>query len=128
MRNSFQLFSNAMWRLHDDFRITPNPWSESASSRETEDLLTLHKKWSFPSRIFSVNVTKSAVSCGFNHLLTKSLMENFIFCAVPCLLKKSSTENFTFAWCYDMIESVVKTHLQTFFFQFLIKIFLTLLL
>ena len=30
---------------------------------------TLHKKWSFTLRIFSVNVTKS-------------LMENFIFCAV----------------------------------------------
>ena len=34
----------------------------------------LHKKWSFPLRISSVNVTKSA--------LKKSLMENFIFCAV----------------------------------------------
>ena len=27
--------------------------------------LTLHKKWSFPLRISSVNVTKSTVSCGF---------------------------------------------------------------
>ena len=34
-------------------------------------LYTAHKKWSFPLRISSVNVTKSAVSCGF-----------FIFCAV----------------------------------------------
>ena len=29
---------------------------------------TLHKKWSFPLRISSVNVTKSAVSCGFGHI------------------------------------------------------------
>ena len=36
---------------------------------------SLHKKWSFPLRISSVNVTKS-------HLLKKSLMENFIFCVV----------------------------------------------
>ena len=28
----------------------------------------LHKKWSFPLRIFSVNVTKSAGICGFGHI------------------------------------------------------------
>ena len=31
-------------------------------------LITLHKEWSFPLRISSVNVTKSAVSCGFGHI------------------------------------------------------------
>ena len=30
--------------------------------------MTLHKKWHFPLRISSVNVTKSAVSCGFGHI------------------------------------------------------------
>ena len=30
--------------------------------------LTLHKKWSFPIRISSVNVTKSAVSCWFGYI------------------------------------------------------------
>ena len=39
--------------------------------------ISLHKKWSFPLRISSVNVTKSAVFCG-----KKSLIENFIFCSV----------------------------------------------
>ena len=29
---------------------------------------TLHKKWSFPLRISSVNVTKSAGNCGFGHI------------------------------------------------------------
>ena len=29
---------------------------------------SLHTKWSFPLRISSVNVTKSAVSCGFGHI------------------------------------------------------------
>ena len=29
---------------------------------------TLHKIWSFPLRIFLVNVTKYAVSCGFGHI------------------------------------------------------------
>ena len=28
----------------------------------------LHKKWSFPLRISSINVTKSVVSCGFRHI------------------------------------------------------------
>ena len=30
--------------------------------------ITLHKKWSFPLRISSVNVTKFAVSCRFGHI------------------------------------------------------------
>ena len=30
--------------------------------------ITLHKKWSFQLRISSVNVKKSAVSCGFGHI------------------------------------------------------------
>ena len=30
--------------------------------------ISLHKKWSFPLRISLVNVTKSAVSCGFGHI------------------------------------------------------------
>ena len=44
------------------------------SLAEDEDN-SLYKKWSFPWRISSVNVTKSA----------KSLMENFTFCAVTVL-------------------------------------------
>ena len=35
-----------------------------------------HKKWSFPLRFFSVNVTKLWI---WSHLLKKSVMENFIF-------------------------------------------------
>ena len=31
-------------------------------------LSTLHKRWSFPLIISSVNVTKSAISCGFGHI------------------------------------------------------------
>ena len=31
-------------------------------------ILPLHKKWSFPLTISSVNVTKSTVSCGFGHI------------------------------------------------------------
>ena len=30
--------------------------------------LTLHKKWSFPLKISSLNVTKSAGNCGFGHI------------------------------------------------------------
>ena len=36
--------------------------------RDTKLKLTLHKKWSFPLRISSVNVTKSAISCGFGYI------------------------------------------------------------
>ena len=34
--------------------------------------MTLHKKWRFPLRISSVNVTKSGDSCGFGHIHWKS--------------------------------------------------------
>ena len=40
----------------------------------------MHKKWSFPLRISSVHLTKSAVSWKTYGKL--HLMENFIFCAV----------------------------------------------
>ena len=43
---------------------------------------TLHKKWNFPLKTSSVNVTKSAVSCGlriWSHLLKKSLIETSFF-------------------------------------------------
>ena len=33
---------------------------------------TLHKKWRFPLRISSVNMTKSAISCGFGHIHWKN--------------------------------------------------------
>ena len=35
--------------------------------------ITLHKKWSFPLRIFSVNATKSEVSCVFGHIYRRNL-------------------------------------------------------
>ena len=45
---------------------------------------TLRKIWSFPLKISSVNVTKSAVSCGFGHIYWRNpYLENFIFRAVP---------------------------------------------
>ena len=33
---------------------------------------SLHKKWSFPLRISSVNVTKTTISCGFSHISWKN--------------------------------------------------------
>ena len=48
---------------------------------------SLHKKWSFPLRISSVSVTKSAVFMWiWSHLLKKSFIENFIFCTVCKLI------------------------------------------
>ena len=34
----------------------------------TNEYDALHKKWSFPLKISSENVTKSGVSCGFGHI------------------------------------------------------------
>ena len=41
---------------------------EGIISECTLDSHTLHKKWSFPLRLSSVNMTKSAVSCRFGHI------------------------------------------------------------
>ena len=46
-------------------------------------VLTLHKKWSFLLRISSVNVTESAVNCGFGEILRGKLH----FCVVLIILK-----------------------------------------
>ena len=56
--------------VHDDFMLATS--------------LRCHctKKWSFPFRISSVNVTKCAGNRIWSHLLKNSLMENLIFCAV----------------------------------------------
>ena len=44
---------------------------------------SLHKKWSFPLRISSVNVTKFAGNCEFGHIYWKKLlMRNFTFWAL----------------------------------------------
>ena len=45
-------------------------------------LHALHKKWSFPLRISSVNGPNPQETADLVHLLKKSVMENFIFCAV----------------------------------------------
>ena len=41
--------------------------------------MTLHKTWSFPLRISSVNLTKSAVSCGFAHIYWRNLFVQRVF-------------------------------------------------
>ena len=40
-------------------------WSKN---KRIIEISTLHKKWSSPLRISSVNVTKSAGNCGFSHI------------------------------------------------------------
>ena len=47
--------------------------------------LTLHKKWSFPLRISSVNVTKFAWNCGFGHVYWRNpeWETSFFKCQVP---------------------------------------------
>ena len=45
--------------------------------------LALHIKWSFPLRISSINVTKSAGNCVCDHIYWRSSWwKNLIFCAV----------------------------------------------
>ena len=46
-------------------------------------VIKLHKKWSFPLRISSVNVTKSSGNCGFGHICWRNPQWKTSF-FVPC--------------------------------------------
>ena len=55
--------------------------------RWSSQIFALHKKYSFPLEISSVNVIKYRSSLRiWSHFLKKSLMEKFIFCAVSYFL------------------------------------------
>ena len=66
-------------------------WFFLKISNVTFELLTLHKKWSFPLRISSVNVTKSTDSCGFGHIYWRNpSCKTSFFCAVWHAIASSS--------------------------------------
>ena len=94
-KRSLQTF--VAWRLSRRIRCK---WIYYLHSNVLQRLTTqypLHKKWSSPLKISSVNVTKSAGNCGFGHIYwKKSLMENFIFCAV--IAKIGLTKVFALLW------------------------------
>ena len=52
----------------DSIQELRNLGSNKIETTKIEIQHPLHKKWSFRLRISSVNVTKSADSCGFGHI------------------------------------------------------------
>ena len=64
--DSFVFFSS-MKGCHDSVKS-----SVSQKSSDAKIFISLHKKWSFPLRISSVNVTKSAVFLGFCHIYRRN--------------------------------------------------------
>ena len=58
---------------------------------------TLHKKWSFPLGISSVNATKSAVYCGFGHIYWRNAQRKTSFlCSVSVDTKYGILTNHEF--------------------------------
>ena len=55
--------------------------------KQPPEVFPLHKKWSFPLRISSVNVTESAGNCGISHIYWGNLQWKTSF-FVQCPLKK----------------------------------------
>ena len=51
--------------MHESVSITI---MEGGFNNNTKSMVSLHKKWSFPLRNSSVNVTKSVVTSGFGHI------------------------------------------------------------
>ena len=78
-----QVGSNA-YIPYSRYQVKPHssPWLSAAFPADIARInhfFPLHKTWTFPLRISSVNVIKSAI---WSHLLTTSLMKNFRCCAV----------------------------------------------
>ena len=94
---------------------------------------SLHKKWGFLLRISSVNVAKSAENCQrklriWNHLLKKSLMENFIFVLWFSMIIETDGSWNALLWKVKVIDYVTdyfdncrikKTQMEIVFFIYL---------
>ena len=67
-------------------------------------LLTLHKKWSFPFKICSVNVTESAVSSyGFHHKLVDFAMLLYLLFSKRYKFWASLVKDFTIYTLYEYL-------------------------
>ena len=73
---SFPLQSCDSWMV-----VKENPDRKKNQKNPPQQIApqTLHNKWSFPLRIFSVNVTKSEISSGFGHIYWKYPNEKLHF-------------------------------------------------
>ena len=77
-------------------------WIDSLSysrnlKRKKLFLVSLHKKWSFPLRLFSVNMNKSTISCGFGHIYWRNPSWKTSFFAVNLANLTRSTVLFSSA-------------------------------
>ena len=56
-------------------------------------IFALHKNWSFPLRISSVNATKSAGNCGFGQITEETLNGKFhLLCSVGKVIRCSTLQ------------------------------------
>ena len=70
---------------------------------------SLHKKWSFPLRISSINVTESAVSCEFSHIYWRNPEQKtsiFLSCESSFQLLNNHASN----WCRIMSVTVKESY------------------
>ena len=70
---------------------------------------SLHKKWSFPLRISSINVTESAVSCEFSHIYWRNSEQKtsiFLSCESSFQLLNNHASN----WCRIMSVTVKESY------------------
>ena len=71
----------------------------------------MHKKWSFPLRISSVNVTKSAVSCEFGHIYWGSpKWKTSFFVQWEFLSSEADANGFSTEWLF---QTAAKTSMKT---------------
>ena len=63
-----KLFTSNNYAVKDSFGFAKDITQQSSKLFTAFLDVALHKKWSFPLRISSVNVTKSEISYGFGHI------------------------------------------------------------
>ena len=79
--------------------------------------MTLHKKWSFPLRVSSVNVTKSAVSCEFGHVYWKILNGKLHFlCSDKRKIEPTRFIN-SYLWDHCFVNNFLWSTIVSFFLQ-----------
>ena len=89
---NYTLWYSRMLKEYAWFSFTYNmglyfPWVTSGNVTSNSSSLTLHKKWSFPKYFFCEWDQICRKLRIWSHLLTISLMENFIFCVVLIFVK-----------------------------------------
>ena len=114
---NFEYYQTSQILMHKQMRVVKNGWKllfiehcHDETIAKLPERCTLHKKWSFQLRISSVNVTKSTISCGFDHIYWKIHLLSSAICYLMHCSLFSAFRSFLYSdriWTREFSFSVV---------------------